>query len=106
MNEQQGLNITPHILPIHADQIIIHQKIGVKKDGKGVKKIGHLRFWFIDGLVKRVMADVVIDPNLADSFLELMKKQVEILKKEMKSDKLPNPQKPATTGSKEMTYIG
>ncbi len=109
MPEQKGinLNLSPNVMPIHADEAMIHTKIRAKKDGDGVKKIGHLRIWFIDTLANRVVSDIVIDMGLAESLSGLLKGKTTELIEELKSDKLPEPQKkPATTSGRETSYIG
>ncbi len=109
MPEQKGinLNLSPNVMPIHADEAMVHTKIRAKKGSDGVKKIGHLRIWFIDTLANRVVSDIVIDSDLAESLSELLRRKTTELIAELKSDKLPEPQrKPATTSSRETSYIG
>ena len=102
-----NLSLSPNVMPIQADEAMIHTKIRVKKEGDGVKKIGHLRLWFIDTLANRVVSDIVIDMGLAESLSGLLKRKAAKLAEELKSDRLPEPQKePATTSSRETSYIG
>jgi hypothetical protein len=102
-----NLNLSPNVFPISADEAVVHTKIRVKKDGKEVKKIGHLRIWFIDTLANRVVSDIVIDSGLAESLSGLLARKSSELKEELKSDRLPEPEKrPATTSGRETSYIG
>lgn len=106
---EQGikLNLSPNVVPIYADEVMVHTKIRAKKEGKGAKKIGHLRIWFVDTLANRVVSDVVIDSGLAESLSGLLARKSAELKEELKSDRLPEPEKkPATTSGRETSYIG
>jgi hypothetical protein len=102
-----NLNLSPNVMPIQADEAMIHTKIRAKKEGDGVKKIGHLRIWFIDTLANRVVSDIVVDMGLAESLSALLKRKATELDEELKSDRLPEPHKrPATTSGRETSYIG
>jgi hypothetical protein len=109
MPEQKGinLNVPPNVSPIHADEVMIHRRLKVKKAGDGFTKVGHLRVWFIDSLTNKIVADIQIDRSLAEPLSELFKRETDKLVKELESKQPPEkPKGPAKVSSEETRYIG
>ncbi len=70
--------------PIFADEVIVVTPMKAVKRGKRTEKEGHVVLFFVDMLLKRAIAQIVLSPSTARSLKEVLDRVLKNYEKELK----------------------
>ena len=91
--------------PIFADEVIVVTPMKAVKRGKRTRKEGHVVLFFIDMLMKRAIAQIVLSPSTAYSLKEVLDKVLSNYERELKR-KTKSRKKVSESGTQHKTkYI-
>jgi len=91
--------------PLFADEVAVLKGVKAIKEGNKVKKEGFIRLGFIDMVKKEVFVEIVLMPSTVRALIELLKRNLEELEKELENKEINLPKSDVSkTGN--LTYIG
>jgi len=70
--------------PMFADEVIVVTPMKAIKRGKQTKKEGHVVLFFVDMLLKRAIAQIVLSPYTAYSLKEVLERVLSNYERELK----------------------
>ena len=91
-----------NVNPLFADEVMVGIGVKATKRNERIEKEGYVRLGFIDMAKKEVFAEVILSRITAKALVEILKKNLEKLEKELKSEKVPK----IETKESEFNYIG
>ena len=100
MQKQVQIQVDPTIKPLFADKVMVATLLqsSKEKDENGkIRKEGHVRIGFIDGMTNRVITDVVIGLMTAKDLTKILDDNIKKLDEELKSGEPPKMPKITTT---------
>lgn len=100
MQKQIRIGVHPTVKPLFADRLMVGTLLqsSKKRDETGkIRKEGHIRIGFIDGMKNQVITDVVISLMTAKDLAKFLTDNIKKLEEELKSGEPPKLPKVTTT---------
>lgn len=100
MNKVQENIAKSDIKQLFADDVVVVTPLKAVKEGKKIKKEGHVVFIFMDMLSQQPVAKIAMSKTTAESLKNIMIKVMAKLEKDLKSSEMPKPEPIKTDSTK------
>ena len=104
--ERKKLELKAKGNPWFADEVAVLKGVKAIKEGNKVRKEGFIRLGFIDMVKREVFAEIVLMPSTVKALIELLKRNLEELEKELESNEIKLPKATKISKTEDLTYIG